>query len=106
MERQTKDLRTLKVKVQDGNQIKRVNVRYRSEIYNRIMINSLINRDTKRYLVSLCGLDLIMKLERVVGEELGEGMEGLRRVMERYKREGGGAFSPLSHNILKKGRDR
>ena len=79
--------RVIKVKVQDGNPIKRVNVRYRSDIYNRIMINSLINRDKKRYLGSQCGPDLIMKLERVVGEkvweEIGEGMDGLSRVMER-----------------------
>ena len=37
--------RVIKVKVQDGNPNKRVNVRYRSDIYKRIMINSLINRD-------------------------------------------------------------
>lgn len=88
-----KDLGAGVGKAQDVKPLERVNAgRYRKNIYN-MMMNSLRNRDTKRNYVYQGTQDLILELERVMGRKIhelcGEGKEGLKRVILKYKGIGG-----------------
>ena len=81
-------------KAQDVKPIEKASaVGYRKDIYNSMRCISVKNRDTRRYIVSLSGSEVILELERVIGRKIhslcGEGEEGLKRGISQYKGIGG-----------------